>query len=144
LPGARHSGSVKEQLSQGDDAMAFIPKDPVLPDVGQASFEPGQPIDNPYAPFLEGTLTSFVATEVDSDEVDEYGHVFVTGETRTIQGVEATVVRDTAYDDEGRRLEDTLDWYAQDTDGNVWYLGEISYNFEYDEDTGDYLGSDIE
>jgi hypothetical protein len=27
-------------------------------------------------------------------------------------------------------IEDTLDWYAQDLEGNVWYFGEIAQNFE--------------
>ena len=26
--------------------------------------------------------------------------------------------------EDGELVEDTYDWYAQDTDGNVWYLGE--------------------
>ena len=27
-------------------------------------------------------------------------------------------------------IEDTFDWYAQDADGNVWYLGEDTKEFE--------------
>lgn len=27
-------------------------------------------------------------------------------------------------------IEDTLDWYAQDVDGNVWYLGEDTAEYE--------------
>jgi hypothetical protein len=38
------------------------------------------------------------------------------------------VIRDTAYDN-GVLIEDTLDWYAQDDFGNVWYLGEIAINY---------------
>ena len=30
-------------------------------------------------------------------------------------------------------MEDTYDWYAQDTDGNVWYLGEAVTNYTYDD-----------
>jgi hypothetical protein len=29
-----------------------------------------------------------------------------------------------------RALEDTFDWFAQDTEGNVWYLGEESKEYE--------------
>ena len=50
-------------------------------------------------------------------------------ETETILGVECTVVRDTVTVD-GELVEDTLDWFAQDRNGNVWYFGEISKSFE--------------
>jgi hypothetical protein len=30
----------------------------------------------------------------------------------------------------GEVVEDTYDWYAQDADGNVWYLGEDTKEFE--------------
>jgi 1,4-dihydroxy-2-naphthoyl-CoA synthase len=29
---------------------------------------------------------------------------------------------------------DTHDWFAQDDDGNVWYMGEDVINYEYDDD----------
>lgn len=38
-------------------------------------------------------------------------------------GIEARVIRDSSWV-AGRIVEDTLDWYAQDRAGNVWYLGE--------------------
>jgi len=37
-------------------------------------------------------------------------------------------------------MEDTLDWYAQDDDGNVWYFGEDVTNYEYDDD-GNLIGT---
>ena len=52
------------------------------------------------------------------------------------------VVRDTAYED-GVLVEDTLDWYAQDDDGNVWYMGEIATNYSYD-DEGEFIGTDFD
>ncbi len=30
----------------------------------------------------------------------------------------------------GELIEDTLDWYAQDADGNIWYFGELSKEYE--------------
>ncbi len=57
--------------------------------------------------------------------------VVVTGERRDIQGISATVIRDTVYV-AGELVEDTYDWFAQDTDGNVWYLGEDSTSYEDD------------
>jgi hypothetical protein len=38
-------------------------------------------------------------------------------------------VRDTVTED-GEVIEDTFDWFAQDRDGNVWYLGEDTKEFE--------------
>ena len=38
-------------------------------------------------------------------------------------------MRDTVTAD-GELVEDTYDWYAQDGDGNVWYLGEDTAEFE--------------
>jgi hypothetical protein len=46
-----------------------------------------------------------------------------TSKTKTIQGVACTVVSDKLYLS-GELEERTLDYYAQDKDGNVWYFGE--------------------
>ena len=68
-------------------------------------------------------------------ELDEEGNelrvvVTVSSETRKIaNGVTARVVRDTVTQD-GELVEDTFDWYAQDAEGNVWYLGEETAEFE--------------
>ena len=42
--------------------------------------------------------------------------------TKEILGVRSTVVRDTVSS-HGKPIERTFDWYAQDKDGNVWYMG---------------------
>src|SRR5215212_77994 len=48
----------------------------------------------------------------------------VTHRTRKIaDGITARVVHDVATR-RGRVVEDTFDWYAQDREGNLWYLGE--------------------
>jgi hypothetical protein len=44
-------------------------------------------------------------------------------------GVKAVVVRDTVTLN-GALKEDTFDWYAQDNEGNVWYLGEDTKEYE--------------
>jgi hypothetical protein len=46
--------------------------------------------------------------------------------TKTVLGVEATIVRDTVSE-HGRAIERTDDWYAQDKRGNVWYMGEDAF-----------------
>lgn len=94
------------------------------PDVDPADF--GGPIDNPYLPLLEGARWVYEGT---SDGEAERIEVTVTGETREVMGIEATVVRDTVTAG-GELVEDTDDWFAQDADGNVWYLGEDSKEYE--------------
>jgi hypothetical protein len=88
-------------------------------------------IDNPYLPMKPGTRWTY-------REIDEEGNalevvVVVTSETKKIaNGITARVVRDTVSQD-GQLVEDTLDWYAQDDRGNVWYLGEETAEFENSE-----------
>ena len=55
--------------------------------------------------------------------------VTVTNETREVMGIEARVVHDLVTEG-GVPVEDTYDWYAQDADGNVWYLGEDTKEYE--------------
>ena len=56
--------------------------------------------------------------------------VTVTDRTKQIaNGVEARVVHDVVTED-GVPIEVTDDWYAQDADGNIWYLGEDTTEYE--------------
>jgi hypothetical protein len=55
--------------------------------------------------------------------------VTVTNQTKEILGIAATVVHDVVTED-GEVVEDTYDWYAQDKDGNIWYLGEDTKEYE--------------
>ncbi len=85
-------------------------------------------IDNPYWPMEPGTRWSYL--ELDPAEGALTVDVTVTDTTETIaNGVEARVVRDTVRRD-GEIIEDTFDWYAQDSDGTIWYLGEDTAEFE--------------
>jgi hypothetical protein len=53
----------------------------------------------------------------------------VTSQTKEILGVTTTVVHDQAFV-KGELVEDTLDWFAQDAAGNVWYFGEDAKELE--------------
>jgi hypothetical protein len=56
--------------------------------------------------------------------------VTVTDRTTTVAaGIEARVVHDLVTEG-GTPVEDTLDLYAQDADGNLWYLGERTAEYE--------------
>jgi hypothetical protein len=85
-------------------------------------------IDNPYWPMKPGS--EWVYSETDSTGTNQDVVITVTGQTKLIaNGIEARVVRDTVRED-GVAVEITDDWYAQDDDGNVWYLGEYVTNYE--------------
>jgi hypothetical protein len=106
---------------------------PTLPDFDAALFTDDSSIStNPYFPLVPGTVYTYVGREVGNGET-ERSRVFVTFDTKQILGVQARVVRDTEFVD-GLLMEDTFDWFAQDTAGNVWYLGEDSTAFEYDDE----------
>jgi hypothetical protein len=84
-------------------------------------------IDNEYWPMLPGSR--WVYRETDGEGNEQQVEVTVTDETKTILGIEATVVHDVVSEG-GELVEDTDDWYAQDTWGNVWYLGEQTVEYE--------------
>jgi len=85
-------------------------------------------IDNKYWPMRHGTRWTY--RELDEEARELRVVVTVTDETREIaNGVTARVVRDTVTQD-GELVEDTFDWYAQDSEGTVWYMGEDTAEFE--------------
>jgi hypothetical protein len=83
-------------------------------------------IDNPYLPFPPGSQWVYEGTSSDGQERIE---VTVLDERRPVMGIDAVVVRDTVSMD-GEVIEDTYDWYTQDAEGNVWYLGEETAEYE--------------
>ena len=83
-------------------------------------------IDNPYLPLAVGSEWRYEGT---SDEGIETITVVVTGDRKTVMGISAYVVRDTV-ELNGEIVEDTYDWFAQDDEGNVWYLGEDVKDYE--------------
>ncbi len=84
-------------------------------------------IDNPYWPMSPGSRWTY--RETAGEGTVQKVVVTVTDRTKKILGIDATVVHDVVSED-GEVTEDTLDWYAQDTDGNVWYLGEDTKEYE--------------
>lgn len=89
-------------------------------------------IDNPYLPLTPGT--TFVYEKNTADGLERI-HFTVTHETKEILGVTCVVVHDiVTVDDEVE--EDTFDWFAQDVLGNVWYFGELSFEYEDGEIAG--------
>jgi hypothetical protein len=117
--------------------------EPVLPNFSPEDFVSGAPIDNPFFPLTPGTTFRWEGTITnpeDGDTSQERDEDFVTFQTKVIGGVTARVVHARVFND-GDLTEDTLDYYAQDKSGNVWYLGEDTKEFELD-DEGNVIGTD--
>lgn len=127
-----------EQRSARLDLCDAVGEAPYDPDWDPEDFEE-DPTDldmpNPYFPLIPGTQWVY---EGDEERIT----VTVKSETKLIktdeeseEGVNCLVVNDLVEEieewaDEGDALEDTDDWYGQDLEGNIWYCGEISLNYE--------------
>lgn len=83
-------------------------------------------IDNPYFPRIPGSRYVYEGMTKDGLERIE---IEILTETREVMGIQATIMHDVVYLD-GELIEETFDWFAQDKDGNVWYLGEHVDNYE--------------
>lgn len=81
---------------------------------------------NPLFPLVPGTTYNFRSVDSEGTETVEFT---VTRDTRTVMGVTCIVVRDIVRLN-GSLIEDTVDWFAQDRSGNVWYFGENTAEFE--------------
>jgi len=77
-------------------------------------------IDNPFFPLQAGTTFIYAGFKDRSTQRDEFA---VTHDTVRIDNVTCRVIHDKVFVD-GILEEDTLDYFAQDADGNVWYFGE--------------------
>jgi hypothetical protein len=110
------SQAAAEELPQGDAPVRLDPADFTTE------------IDNPYWPMKPGTRWTY--RETDGEGGESKVVVIVTDLTKKMaNGITARVVRDTVSED-GQVVEDTNDWYAQDAQGNIWYLGEDTAEFE--------------
>jgi hypothetical protein len=112
------SGTAGSNLPQGSEPVDLNPDDFTTD------------IDNPYWPLQPGS--KWVYSETDQEGARQKVEVTVTNKTKKIaNGVEARVVRDVVTDLEtGEAVEITDDWYAQDSDGNIWYMGEATAEYE--------------
>jgi hypothetical protein len=79
-------------------------------------------IDNPYLGYKPGTGFHYKGVRGKTPQTDD---AVVLHKHKWILGIRCTIVRDTVSE-HGRAVERTFDWYAQDTQGNVWYMGENS------------------
>jgi hypothetical protein len=92
------------------------------PNIDPAHFVSG--VTNPLFPLVPGTVFDYKV-----QETTETVKVTVLSETKLIKGITCVVVHDQASSG-GQVVEDTFDWYAQDDEGNVWYMGEDTTAFD--------------
>src|SRR3989338_5290557 len=100
------------------------PEDEYRPIVNARDFSAN--VSNPYFTLVPRTKFVYEAVKSEGKEKIE---VTVLNETKVVMGVEARVVKDQVFLD-GELIEDTLDWYAQDKEGNVWDFGEETAEYE--------------
>ena len=119
---------------KGDDRKIDPTYNPVIE---APNFTNPTALTNQYFPFPAGKKYIFEGQTEDGFERIE---VQLTNKTKTILGIACAVVNDKVWLD-GKLKEDTDDWYAQDNDGNVWYMGEYSTDYNPDGTVLDHDGS---
>jgi uncharacterized membrane protein YkoI len=100
-------------------------------DFNSAKFSQPTLITNPWLPLKPGSQWVYEGSTMEDDEVIPHRIVFtVTDLTKEIAGVQAVValILDYAKDE---MVEQEIAFYAQDDNGNIWFLGE--YPEEYEE-----------
>jgi hypothetical protein len=128
----------KQAAADLDDALqtckdGFGVREETCDKLGPAPYDPAidpanfvAKIDNPFFPLAPGTTFIYEGQTSEGLSRDEFA---VTHNTRVILGVTCVEVHDSVFTD-GELTEDTLDWFAQDKDGNVWYFGENTAELE--------------
>jgi hypothetical protein len=83
-------------------------------------------VTNPYYPLLPGMRWEYRGVK-DGRPLRDV--VLVSSRIERIAGVPCAVVIDRGYVD-GRLRESTIDWFAQDSEGTVWYFGEATQELD--------------
>jgi hypothetical protein len=92
----------------------------ITPEFRRSEFSSRQEVTNPYFPLAPGTVLLYEGHKEGQVSSDRFE---VTHERKRILGVSTTVVHDQFFLN-GKLHESTIDWYAEDKQGNVWYFGE--------------------
>jgi hypothetical protein len=116
--GAATSGPASTVIDPGDGGH-------YAPDIEPVNFV--ATVDNPYMPLAAGARWVYDGSGDDGEP--EHDEVVVTDQQKVVMGIPVVVVRDTVSV-RGEVTEDTYDWFAQDRDGNVWYMGEDSKEYD--------------
>lgn len=118
-----------EPTLKSPDARAGVEQ--VFEILDSANFSQPTDIDNEWFPLLPGTQFVYEGFTLDEGETIPHRLVFtVTDLTKEIGGVRTVVAWIVDYS-AGEVVEAEIAFYAQDDDGNVWYLGEFPAEYEY-------------
>jgi hypothetical protein len=106
--------------------------------INPADFDP--PGANTYFPQAIGTTYLY---EAETEDEFIQNAITITSDTKVIMGVTCTVVYDVEWvfvEGFGGPFvtEETYDWYAWDNDGNVWYFGEDTIEYIWNDDWSSY------
>ncbi|WP_144127344.1 hypothetical protein [Catellatospora sichuanensis] len=82
-------------------------------------------VDNPYLPLAVGGRWSYLTAGPDGDIRTEV----TVGPGRDVAGIATVAVRALTTDAGGGLIRDLTGWYAQDSTGNVWLLGESARDY---------------
>jgi len=101
-----------------------------LPDFEEATFNDPTAIDNKYFPMVPGTQLVFDGfTEEAGKQIPHSIVFYVTDLVKEIMGVPTVVAYIEDYSD-GQLVEAEIAFYAQATDGTVWFMGEYPEEYE--------------
>jgi hypothetical protein len=117
--------SCKEQRTARGDVCDLLGEDPYEPAFDPNDFDTNFAAlthPNPFFPLDIGSEWTFVS----GDETD---HMVITSKTKLIDGVTCLVSHDQVTTG-GQVTEDTKDWFAQAKNGDTWYCGEDTAQFE--------------
>jgi len=113
-----------------------------------ANFTPGAAIDNSYWPLSPNSVFVYYSESEDGCAVNE---IRVTGGTKRdfaapYESIIAWEVDDREWLDEDcagdyALMEQTTDWFAQDHDGNIWYLGEDTTAWDHEDECPSNAGA---
>jgi len=104
---------------------------PDLPVFDAGSFARSSTIDNPWMPLVPGTRFVYEGTTIEDDgtAVPHRIEIHVTDLTKVIGGVRSVITWDLDFSD-GELVEAELAFFAQDTAGTVWRMGEYPEEYE--------------
>ena len=116
---------------KSETASAGEAAEPQFADFQPDNFGNSTVIDNEWMPMRPGTKWVYEGTAVDEDgkSVSRRIEFIVSDLTKEIAGVRTVVGWIVDYTD-GELVEKEIAFYAQDNDGNVWYLGEFPEDYK--------------
>jgi hypothetical protein len=87
-------------------------------------------VGNRYFPLKPGTVMIYRRVAPNGNESTIRRFIHVTNQQKKILGVTCRAVQLSTETKEGKLMQYSLGWYAQDRDGAVWGFGETAYQYD--------------